>query len=72
MIDNTTQQIGRLASEIEQCQTELAFIAGAHISAQQMSDQLLPVTDPQHRNTGLQNLRLNGGAGIAINTAGTA
>ena len=66
------EQGGIAGGDIEDGEAELAFIAGADGSAEDMRDQLLAVTDAQDGNARGQDRGVDGGAGFVVNAAGAA
>ena len=72
VIADALQQLRIAVRQIENGQAELAFIALAHRSAEQLRDQLLPVADAEHRNAGRQNGTFHGRAGIVVNAVRAA
>jgi hypothetical protein len=72
VIRHTAEEIGFLASQIEECEAELALISLADITAEEMCDELLAVANSQHRNARGEHRRVHGRAGIVIDAAGSA
>ncbi len=61
-----------MGPQIEDCEAEFTFVTLANRAVEFPGQQLLAVTDSEDGDSRGQNLRLNGGAGLVVNAAGSA
>jgi hypothetical protein len=61
-----------VAGQIENRQAKLTLVALADGPAQQVRDQVVPVTNTEDGNAGRQDFAFEGGAGIVVNAVGAS